>query len=153
MGNTQEKEQETIESYEYVTFPAEFARYKWYMPLLVGFAFMAIYLFFVGVVFMLSAVISGDPNAYLDMAVDVYQRLGTLDAYDAAGTMMTIGQVAVMLPALYIACRIVHYRPFSSYSSSRGGWNWTFFLRGLLLAVPDSFWISKAKNFSYDIFI
>ena len=27
MGNTQEKEQETIESYEYVTFPAEFARY------------------------------------------------------------------------------------------------------------------------------
>ena len=37
--------------------------------------------------------------------------------------------IVLYLPALYIATRILKYRPFSSFSSSRGGWNWKLFFK------------------------
>jgi hypothetical protein len=43
--------------------------------------------------------------------------------YSGPGLLMAVGGVAGMLPALALAERIVRGRPFSSYSSSRGGWN------------------------------
>lgn len=40
-----------------------------------------------------------------------------------------------MIPSLYIASRIIRDRPFSSYSSSRGGWNWKIYLKCLVIPL------------------
>ena len=42
--------------------------------------------------------------------------------------------VAIFFPSIYVASRIVRDRPFSSYSSSRGGWNWKLYFK--CLTVP-----------------
>ena len=55
--------------------------------------------------------------------------------YSGPGLLMRVGGVASMLPALALAERIVRGRPFSSYSSSRGGWNWAAFVKCFVLAV------------------
>lgn len=41
--------------------------------------------------------------------------------------------VIIMLPSLYIATKIVKDRPFSSYASSRGGWNHKLFFKALII--------------------
>jgi hypothetical protein len=46
-----------------------------------------------------------------------------------------IGGVATLLPALALATLIVGDRPFSSLSSSRGGWNWPAFFKCVALSV------------------
>ena len=43
--------------------------------------------------------------------------------------------VAIFIPSLYIASLIVRDRPFSSYSSSRGGWNWKLFFKSLSIPL------------------
>lgn len=40
-----------------------------------------------------------------------------------------------MIPSLYIASRIIRDRPFSYYSSSRGGWNWKIYLKCLVIPL------------------
>ena len=40
-----------------------------------------------------------------------------------------------MLPSLYIAVKIIKDRPFSSYSSSRGGWNHKLYFKALIIPV------------------
>ena len=47
--------------------------------------------------------------------------------------------IALSLPALYIATKILKYRPLSSFSSSRGGWNWKLFFK--CLTVPLAVYI------------
>lgn len=43
--------------------------------------------------------------------------------------------VAIVLPSLYLATKIVKDRPFSSYSSSRGGWNWKLYFKCLTIPL------------------
>ena len=42
--------------------------------------------------------------------------------------------MVMFAPAIYIASKIVRDRPFSSYSSSHGGWNWKLYLK--CLSIP-----------------
>ncbi|WP_407415930.1 CPBP family intramembrane glutamic endopeptidase [Methanobrevibacter sp.] len=42
--------------------------------------------------------------------------------------------MVLFAPAIYIASKIVRDRPFSSYSSSRGGWNWKIYFK--CLSIP-----------------
>jgi hypothetical protein len=39
------------------------------------------------------------------------------------------------IPALYLASKVVGDRPFSSYSSSRGGWNFKLYLKACIIPV------------------
>ena len=55
--------------------------------------------------------------------------------YAGPGEFVAVGGVALLLPALALASRIVKDRPFSSYSSSRGGWNWSGFLKCFIVAA------------------
>ena len=41
----------------------------------------------------------------------------------------------MFIPAIYIASKIVRDRPFSSYASSRGGWNWKLYFKCLLIPL------------------
>lgn len=122
-------------TYDYVTFPRQFLAYKWYKPILVAlltFVFMLVFqmiLVFAGLAWIVAS------TGTLDLSiVDSISDLGSSIHYTGPGTLMVIGGVATMLPALVLAILIVRDRPFSSYSSSRGGWNWGAFLKCLGVA-------------------
>lgn len=43
--------------------------------------------------------------------------------------------IIVLIPALYLATKIVKDRPFSSYSSSRGGWNYRLYFKAMVIPL------------------
>ena len=43
--------------------------------------------------------------------------------------------IFMFVPGLYLASKIVNDRPFSSYASSRGGWNFKLYLKALIIPV------------------
>ena len=47
--------------------------------------------------------------------------------------------MVMFAPAIYIASKIVRDRPFSSYSSSRGGWNWKLYFK--CLSIPFAIYL------------
>ena len=118
-------------AYEYTTFPRVFLSYRWFKPLFVfvlGFIFMLI---FQVIVIFAAAFWSGDPF--------FFERIGVsyedMDIFTGPGALVEFGAIAVMIPALALAALIVRDRPFSSYSSSRGGWNWGAFFKCLGMAI------------------
>ena len=54
---------------------------------------------------------------------------------DVTGVVLNLGLIAIAIPALILARAIVHERSFSSYSSSRGGWHHTVFIKTLIVAI------------------
>ncbi len=70
----------------------------------------------------------------------------TMDVSSGPGILLNLGSLAVAIPLLALTALIVRDRPFSSYSSARGGWDWSVFGRMMLLAllvcgVPNLVWI------------
>ena len=121
----------SMPAYDYITFPRQFISYRWYKPLLVlalGFVFMLV---FQAVLIAVAAVWNGD----IDFILNYEASYDAMDAYTGPGALFEIGGVAVMLPALALAALIVRDRPYSSYSSSRGGWNWSAFAKCLGIAI------------------
>ena len=117
-------------AYEYTTFPRQFVTYAWYKPLLVG-ALTALFTFLSqGALFLVTGAWLGS----LDAVGEAMKR-SSEHFFSGPGALSAIGGVAAVLPALAIAVRIVQDRPFSSYSSSRGGWNWVAFGKCLIVAV------------------
>lgn len=117
---------------DYTTYPREFITYKWYRPLLV-FLLLAIFFFISGMlIIFIASFATGDINHILDLATGGYD---TLDAYTPVGVIVTLGSVAVMIPCLALANKIAGKRPFSSYTSSRGGWDFGIFFRCFLIAL------------------
>ena len=105
---------EQVNENDYMTFPRQFETYKWYKPILVlllALAFVGV--FFIGIA-LLYIVLSGEKN---------FNNAN----YYGYGALISLGITASFLPALAIASKIVKDRPYSSYSSSRGGWNWKIF--------------------------
>ena len=43
--------------------------------------------------------------------------------------------IFMFVPGLYLASKIVNDRPFSSYASSRGGWNFKLYLKALIIPL------------------
>ena len=58
-----------------------------------------------------------------------------MDLANAWQSVVSLGSVAIMIPALWLASAIVRDRPFSSYSSSRGGWSGKVFWKTLPIAM------------------
>ncbi len=52
-----------------------------------------------------------------------------LDLFSPAGVFFNSASLAVAVPALFLASKIVKDRPFSSYCSSMGGWRWKLFVK------------------------
>ena len=59
-----------------------------------------------------------------------YETLNTSDV----SVYYSYLSIVIFGPAIYIASKIVRDRPFSSYSSSRGGWNWKIYFK--CLSIP-----------------
>lgn len=123
----------------YLPYQKQFTPYKWYKPLLatlVGIGFF--------IVFSIALMIIGEiiaANQGYDLQKLVFGGYDTLDAYTPLGAVLTLGGVAIMLPAVILGNKIINARPVSSVSSSRGGFDFAVFFKcfaaGLvLIALP-----------------
>ena len=118
--------------YDYATFPREFVSYRWWKPLIVGLlTFIFMLVLQIGVT--LAAVIASNDPSMLD---DLGSGYDSMNPFTGPGAIGELGPIAVMLPALALAVLIVRDRPFSSLSSSRGGWNWKTFAKCIGVAIP-----------------
>ena len=120
---------ESVSVSEYTTYPRRFLSYRWFKPLLVALVSALAYLILVLVLIVGCLVIDYITGA--DHFSALQGGYDTLDAYSAVGALLTLGSIAYMIPALLIGALIVRDRPFSSYGSSRGGWDFSVFFRCL----------------------
>lgn len=129
--------------HEYPTYGRQFNTYKWYKPFILAAVMGVIYAAFSVVLLFL---LNGDGEARRISYED-------LDFTDLKMTCYILGVTAVAIPALFLAAKIVKDRPFSSYTSARGGWNNKVFLVGLLVAVvtcllPRMYFQAKSGGFT-----
>ena len=115
--------------HDYITFPTTFENYKWYKPLIVIIATIFIMLIFDAIILMISYMVGG-----VDLTRTVlsarYEGLNS-----ALPIIFSDLLLAAFIPSLYIASKIINYRPFSSYSSSRGGWNFKLYFKALIIPI------------------
>ena len=112
---------------EYIDFPRTFEKYRWYKPILVLIVGLIIFLIFQVLLVLFFNAIYGW-NFIMQIATGGYEVLNT-----EVGQIFTDLGVIVTIPALYFATKIVKDRPFSSYASSRGGWNFKLYFKALLI--------------------
>ncbi len=124
--------------HSYPIYGRQFKSYKWYKPVIVGILFVVLYLLFA---LLLSAAVTVAVSFKTtpDDIVSVIQTIfatgyDSMDLANPLQSIVSLGNVAVMIPALWLASVIVRDRPFSSYSSSRGGWSGKVFWRTLPIA-------------------
>ena len=120
-----------ITAYEYTMFPRRFASYRWFKPVLVALLTATFTFVFQIVLLIFATLFAGDPN----FISTIGEGYNDMNAFTGPGALVEIGGIATLLPALALAVLIVRDRPYSSYSSSRGGWNWGVFLRCLAVAI------------------
>ncbi|MEE1133455.1 MAG: hypothetical protein UHW60_01660, partial [Methanobrevibacter sp.] len=102
---------------EYITFPKTFEKYRWYKPILVFIIGAIIFLILNLLLIAVFYAICGE-NIMVQLLQGGYEVMNS-----EIGEIYSHLGVVIMLPSLYLASKIVKDRPFSSYSSSRGGWN------------------------------
>ena len=118
-------------SYKYATFPRQFLSYRWFKPILVALLTGVFMIVFQVILFLTAYIWSGDPN-FANSFGDTYE---SMNIFTGPGALVEFGGIGVIVPALALATLIVRDRPFSSYSSSRGGWNWGGFVKCLGIAA------------------
>ena len=131
-----------VPEHEYPTYPRRFISYRWFKPLLVGLLFAVLYLGSNVAIVLLGALNQGG----LESVMKIAGSYDTMDVSSGPGILLNLGSLAVAIPLLALTALIVRDRPFSSYSSARGGWDWSVFGRMMLLAllvcgVPNLVWI------------
>ena len=119
-----------------MTYPRRFLSYRWFKPLLVGLVFFGFYMVFANVVTILAVILTGNREAAKQLFESLARGYDGFDVYSAPGALATAGSVAVMMPALFLAAKIIRDRPISSYSSSMGGFRMGVFLKSLLISLP-----------------
>lgn len=131
-----------VPEHEYPTYPRRFISYRWFKPLLAGLLFAVLYLGSNVAIVLLGALNQGG----LESVMKIAGSYDTMDVSSGPGILLNLGSLAVAIPLLALTALIVRDRPFSSYSSARGGWDWSIFGRMMLLAllvcgVPNLVWI------------
>ena len=121
-----------IKEHAYATYPRRFTGYKWYNPLVFALLFIVAYAALSFVVIGAAAVTTQDYEALKEAVSGGYD---TFNAYTAPGAILSLGSLAIIIPSILIASLVYGDRPFSSYSSSRGGWNWKIFIRTFAAAL------------------
>lgn len=114
---------------DYITFPRTFEKYRWYKPILVFIIGFIILIILQSVIPIIFGTIFGT-GASGTISGGGYEVLNT-----EWGEIISEVSVIAMIPALYIAAKIVRDRPFSSYSSSRGGWNFKLYFKALIIPL------------------
>ena len=110
-----------------MSYPKQFTSYKWFKPLLTVLLTSVFTVIFASVFIALGGIIGATQGFnVMDMLGGGYNKL---DAYSVHGAIISLGNVVAALPALMLANRIVNSRSFSSYSSSRGGFDFGLFFK------------------------
>lgn len=123
----------------YLPYQKQFTPYKWYKPLLAALVGIGFYMVFSLVLMIVCTVLAA--NQGYDLQKLISGGYDTLDAYSPLGALLSLGSVAIMLPAVILGNRIINARSVSSLSSSRGGFDYAVFFKcfavGLVLvALP-----------------
>ena len=131
-----------VPEHEYPTYPRRFISYRWFKPLLAGLLFSVLYLGANVAIVLAGAINQGG----LESVMNIAGSYDNMDVSSAPGILLNLGTLAIAIPLLALTALIVRDRPFSSYSSARGGWDWGLFGRMMLLAlvicgVPNLVWI------------
>ena len=115
---------------DFCTFPRSFEKYKWYKPLIVAALTFILYI----ILSILCDVLFGIffPELFSNSLLYDPNSSPGLETVEGIYTSINI---ALMIPSFFISSKIVRDRPFSSYLSSRGGWNWEIFAKSLLVAL------------------
>ena len=114
---------------DYITFPRTFENYRWYKPIIVfllsfiitmvlNLVVIGVFFLMVGQDFVMSVLSAG------------YEVLNS-----PLAILFTDLFIIVFIPSLYLASKVVNDRPFSSYSSSRGGWNFRLYFKALVIPL------------------
>lgn len=109
---------------DYITYPMTFEKYRWYKPILV-FILSVIFLYiFINVATgVILALVPGlSPDAFVS-------SISQTQGFDSFVGILGFSLLALAIPSVYLATKIVRDRPFSSYLSSVGGWNWGLFAK------------------------
>ena len=115
---------------DYITFPRTFKEYKWYKPLITIVLVVVLYFVFQVILAVVFNAIYGE-NLFNAVINGGYETLNTSDV----SVYFSYLSLAVFIPAIYIASKIVRDRPFSSYASSRGGWDWKLYFKCLIIPL------------------
>lgn len=115
---------------DFCTFPRSFEKYKWYKPLIVAALTFILYI----ILSILCDVLFGIFFPELFSSSLLYDPNSSPGLETVEGIYTSIN-IALMIPSFFISSKIVRDRPFSSYLSSRGGWNWEIFAKSLLVAL------------------
>ena len=131
-----------VPEHEYPTYPRRFLSYRWFKPILVALLFFALYMG-ATVAMVVAGAIQQDG---IENIMDIAGGYDNMDVASIPGILLNLGSLAIVIPILALAALIVRDRPFSSYSSARGGWDWSVFGRMMLLAllvcgVPNLIWV------------
>ena len=115
------------EKSDFITLPTTFENYKWYKPILVFIIGVIIYVILSLILTLIFDMVYGEhfTNLLINSGYEVMNS-------DLGQIFSDLG-VIVMIPSLYIAAKIVKDRPFSSYTSSYGGWNYKLYLKALVI--------------------
>lgn len=113
---------------DFITLPRTFEKYRWYKPILIfiiGFILMIIFQLLIEEIFsgfyghdFVDNLMNGGYEVLNNAVAEIFSDLG----------------IIIMIPALYLASKIVRERPFSSYISTSGRWNFKLYLKAL--AIP-----------------
>ena len=146
--------------HSYPVYGRQFKSYKWYKPIIVGVLFFIFYLLFAGLLMAGMVFIAGQgatPDVFIERLKSMFANsYDAMELADAMQSIVSLGSVAVMIPALWLASAIVRDRPFSSYSSSRGGWSSKVFWRtfpvaficiGIPIIIDNLFYYHNLGNF------
>ena len=128
----------------YPTYGRQFKSYRWYKPIIVGVLFMFFYLLLALIIVFGAAYLvgGGSPTVSELLSSNIFATsYDDMDLANAWQSIVSLGTVAVMMPALWLTAVIVRDRPFSSYSSARGGWSskvfWnTFPIAFICISIP-----------------
>lgn len=132
-GNVYYIDETNTKQHTYPTYGRQFASYKWYKPIIAGVVFLIVYMCiylgsFIGVG-ILYGVAAGDMDPLDTMLSSMTTSYDDMKVTGAMDNLMNLGPLALMIPALWLTALIVRDRPFSSYSSARGGWSSRVFWR------------------------
>lgn len=121
-----------IENYEtdFTTCPRVFEGYRWYKPIIIAILAVILYLIlffaFTLLIPQLKIMSLSELEGFMNQESAVMNNLGGI---------ITSLTVVLMIPALYIPSKLLRERPFSSYLSSVGGWNWKIFFKSSAIAI------------------
>ena len=117
---------------DYLVHPRDYHSYRWYKPILAGIVGGVIYLVLVALLLAAGFAASGGDHGFLEGLAGGYDNF---NVYTPLGAFVTLGNIVLFIPAIFLTAHIIKDRPYSSYSSARGGWRMNVFGKCFVTAL------------------